>query len=175
MRESIGGAGLFQIVIVLLLLFTAYFCLSINYTAAYKVTDSINNQIKKDEGIKLENISQALSEAHYTSSGKCNDGDKEVGWTPFKLNGTSPIGEDDEANYCLKKVLVTDNTGVELPKVYYYRIKVFYRIEVPILNGFNFNVQADSSNIYSPNENEAEGYIPMPVVTDVLRPVQDGE
>lgn len=174
MRESIGGAGLFQIVIVLLLLFTAYFCLSINYTAAYKVTDSINNQIKKDEGINPEHISNALQEAHYTSSGKCNDGDKEVGWTPFKLSGKPTIGEDDEANYCLKKVLVTDNTGIELPKVYYYRIKVFYRIEVPIISSFNFNVQADSVNIYSPNENEVDGYISMPVVTDILNPDQGG-
>lgn len=168
MRESIGGASLFQIVIVLLLLFTAYFCLSINYTAAYKVTDSINNQIKKDEGINPVNISIALQEAHYTSSGECNDGKKEVGWTPFKLNGTKPIGDNELANYCLKKIAVTSNEGQELPQVYYYRIKVFYRIEVPILNGFNFNVQADSANIYSPNE-DIGNYIKMPVVTDVIK------
>ena len=167
MRESIGGAGLFQIVIVLLLLFTAYFCLSINYTAAYKVTDSINNQIKKDEGINLDNITNALQEAHYTSSGECNDPDRgEVGWTAFTFN--KGLSNNNVGNYCLKKVSVTANDGNELPQVYYYRIKVFYRIEVPIISSFNFNVQADSANIYSPNE-ESAGYIKMPVVTEVIK------
>ena len=64
MREAIGGAWLFQIVILLLLIFTAYFCLSINYTAAYKVNDSVINTIQKDEGVNPDNIKAALQEAH---------------------------------------------------------------------------------------------------------------
>lgn len=150
MRESIGGAYLFQIVIVLLLLFTAYLCLSINYTAAYKVTDSINNQIKKDQGVNPSNINKALQEAHYTSSGKCNT-DDDRDWTGFDLQGNQIMNINEEANYCLKKIKVSAATD-ELPAIYYYRVKVFYRIEVPIISSFNFNVKADSPHIYEPTD-----------------------
>ncbi len=159
MRESIGSAGLFQIVMVLLLLFTAYFCLSINYTAAYKVTDSINNQIKKDDGINPKEIANVLKEAHYTSSGLCNKcnaaGECEEGWTPFLLTGDSPMNVNDQANYCIKKIKSTSSSK-DLPELYYYKIKVFYNIEVPIINQFNFNIQVNSSNIYTPNETDPD-------------------
>ena len=161
MRESIGGAGVFQIVIVLLLLFTAYFCLSINYTSAYKVTDSINNQIIRDEGVNPTNISQALSEAHYTSSGKCNQGDDDQ-WTGFLLDGSQLYNVDANANYCLKKIKVANSGDENMPDVVYYRIKVFFNIDVPIISSFNFNVKADSKNIYAPKE---EGnYVKIPEV-----------
>ncbi len=146
MRESVGGASLFTIVIVLLLLFTGYFCISLNYTAAYKVSDSIINQIVTDEGVNLENLTRVLSEAGYSSSGVCEDG-----WTAIKLGTHDSISFSNEGNYCVKRVHVA-STNESTPDIYYYRIKVFYRIEVPILSNLNFNVQVDSPNIYTPND-----------------------
>lgn len=149
MREAIGGAWLFQIVIVLLLLFTAYLCLSINYTAAYKVTDSVINQIQVDEGVNLSNIQKTLQEAHYTSRGKCDITD---GWTAMNFNSNS-MNDDGKANYCIKKILVSKATD-ELPEIYYYRVKTFYNIDVPILSRLNLNVQADSVNIYGAQDDK---------------------
>lgn len=141
MREAIGGAWLFQIVILLLLIFTAYFCLSINYTAAYKVNDSVINTIQKDEGVNPDNIKAALQEAHYTATGKCDEG-----WKAMSFAG-SAMNQNGDANYCLKKIKVSSKS-TELPDIYYYRVKTFYNINVPIISSFNFNVKGDTANIY---------------------------
>ena len=162
MRDSIGAVGLIGIVIFLILLFTAYFCVSINYTSAYKVTDSINNVIKKDEGVNVDNIRDVLQEFHYTASGICNETNDD-NWKSFLLDGSTPMS--GKANYCLKKVKVAKNDEQQnLPDIYYYRIKVFYNIDVPIITNFNFNVKADSANIYSPNESD-EGYVVLEAVS----------
>lgn len=165
MRESIGGSYLFQIVLVLILLFTAYLCLSINYTAAYKVSDSIVNQIKLDEGVNMDHIITTLSEASYKSAGKCNDGKKETGWTAFDIKGNNMYDSNTEkAALCLKKIRVSSTTG-EHPDIFYYKVKVFYKINVPIISSFNFNVQSDTPNIYSPNDNS----IKLEAVNEVSR------
>lgn len=149
MREAIGGAGLFQIVIVLLLLFTAYLCLSINYTAAYKVTDSVINRIKKDNGVNPIEITKVLQEAHYTSKGKCAT-KNDTEWTAMSFDN-KVMNDNGEANYCIKKILVSRATD-ELPEIYYYRVKTFYNVDVPLINLIDLNVKADSSNIYGAND-----------------------
>lgn len=146
MRESVGSASLFTIVIVLLLLFTGYFCVSINYTSAYKVSDSIINTITKDEGLNLEHITEVLALSKYSSSGQCGED-----WTPIKIGHNEIDHTDNVGSYCVKKVHVANNDE-GIPDIYYYRVKLFYRIEVPILSILNFNVQVDSSNIYSPTD-----------------------
>ena len=151
MRESIGGSWLFQIVIVLILLFTAYLCLSINYTAAYKVSDSIVNQIQVDKGVKVENIKNVLAEVKYTSQGKCNVADGDESWTPMSFSGPISNEYSDSANYCLKKVVVRKPSS-EHPGIYYYRIKVFYKLDVPIISRFNFNVQSGTANVFNASD-----------------------
>ena len=53
MREAIGGTWLFQIVIVFILLFTGYMCLSINHSKAYNVKSEILEIIERYNGIDL--------------------------------------------------------------------------------------------------------------------------
>lgn len=148
MREAIGGTQLFAIVIFLLLLFTAYLCISINYTAAYKVTDSVVNTIQKDGGVNTDNIKKTLQEAHYTATGECDIDD---GWVGMNFDSNN-MNVNSDANYCIKKVLVSKKSE-ELPDIYYYRVKTFYNIDVPIISSFNLNVSADTSNIYSAKDN----------------------
>ncbi len=148
MREAIGMQGLMYIIIILLLLFTGFLCLSINFTAAFKVSDAIINQINKDQGIKLENIRKELIEAGYTNQGPCDTSDK---WYAVGLNDTNLDTTKTHGNYCIKKIPVySDTTRDELPQVYYYRIKVFYKVDVPMLSRLALNVQADTMVIYTP-------------------------
>ena len=149
--------GIMYIIIVLLLLFTGFLCLSINFTAAFKVSDSIVNQINKDEGIHLENISNVLREAGYSSSGGCGDG-----WTAFRLGQNNIDLTTNEGNYCIKKIAVSDTSNPEIPRRYYYRVKVFYKVDVPLLNRLNLNVQADTMQIYEAKEDEP-GYVQIPL------------
>lgn len=148
MKTAIGGTQLFMIVIVLLLLFTGYMCMSINYTAAYKVADAVIVQLQKDEGFNAANVGNVLRETKYTNGGKCYDD-----FHGFKLNG-EPATND--ANYCIRKVKVADGTE-ELPAIYYYQIQVFFNVDVPFFSAINFNVKGDSANIYSPTDVHSGG------------------
>lgn len=157
MKTAIGGTGLFTIVIVVLLLVTAYFCISINYTAAYKVSDSIIQQIQNDNGINTANIRQVLSETKYASSGKCNSG-VDTGWKGIMANGTVVYGDDTAANYCIKKIKVPNSTD-ELPDMYYYRVKVFYSIDVPFFSSVPLDVKGDTEPLYTPEDTIENGHI----------------
>lgn len=148
MRESIGASQLMMIVIVLLLLFTAFLCLSINYTAAYKVSDSIINTIKRDEGYKPDNISQALQEAHYVT--RAQDGDRVCPngeWTHINVDGT--VDTNGTPAICVKRTKVSEES---MPDMYYYTVKVFYRVDVPILSSFSLSTTATTPNIYTPSD-----------------------
>lgn len=148
MRESIGGSQLFMIVIVLLLLFTAFLCLSINYTAAYKVSDSIINTIKRDEGYVPDNVSQALQEAHYvTRAQNGNSVCPNAEWTQIGLDGE--VSGDNKPAICVKKTKVSEES---MPDMYYYTVKVFYRVDVPILSSFSLSTTATTPNIYTPSD-----------------------
>src|SRR5574344_563987 len=53
MREAIGGTWLFQIVIVFILLFTGFMCLTINRSKAFNVKNEIVQTIQTYNGINL--------------------------------------------------------------------------------------------------------------------------
>lgn len=55
MRESIGGAWLFGIVIVFIFLFSAFLSYSISYTKAFNVKNEIISYIEQNEGYTFPN------------------------------------------------------------------------------------------------------------------------
>ncbi len=153
MREATGGAYLWMIVITLIFIFACYICFSINYTSAMKVTNSALLEIQRDEGLDPVKISQVLDAAHYRSTGDCESDKNDTGWDAFKLTKDNNDARTDpsKAHYCIKKVLASrDAYGV--PNRYYYRIKVFYTVDVPLVGGVNFNVKGDSVHIYAPDD-----------------------
>ena len=158
MREATGGAYLWMIVITLVFIFACYICYSINYTSAMKVTNSVLLQIQNDEGVNPEHITEVLKSAHYRSRGDCELDKDDPGWTALKFtdNNADAIADDPHnANYCLKKIFVSkDAYGV--PTRYYYRLKVFYTVDVPLIGGLNFNVKGDSIHIYAPEDVEVK-------------------
>ena len=54
MREAIGGTWLFQIVIVFILLFTGFMCLTINRSKAFNVKDQIIQTIQNYNGLNVQ-------------------------------------------------------------------------------------------------------------------------
>ena len=160
MQEATGSAYLLMIVITLIFIFASYICFSINYTSAMKVANSVLLQIQQDEGVVPSNLTKTLDEAHYRSTGPC-DGDSldDKGWVGFNLyNGN----EEDQnaaktsgnAYYCIKKISATNNDA-GIPQRFYYRVKVFYTVDVPLVGALNFNVKADSTHIYAPTDKVA--------------------
>ncbi len=147
MREAIGGTWIFQIVIFFVLLFTGYMCLTINHTKAFNVKDTIVKEIERQEGVALNNpdsdegiqkIVDYLKSASYRTTGKCPNG----------YNGYNRDGHIDSRNsaFCIGKQNV--HSGSDMPDMAYYRVIVFYQLDLPIFRSvFNFKVSGDTKII----------------------------
>lgn len=162
MREAIGGTWLFQIVIVFVLIFTGFMCLSINYSKAFNVKNTIVKTIEreaiKENGKTLEltdssseliqKISTYLKEASYRTTGKCPADIKKNNQIVAHYYGYDRDGNLNSSNsaFCIAKVQVRSDE--ELPDMSYYRVVVFYQLDLPIFNEvFNFKVTGDTKVI----------------------------
>lgn len=167
MREAIGGTWIFQIVIVFILLFTAFMCLSINRSKAFNVKDRIVQSIQTHNGFEIgsqadgsgsdksaiNEIVEYLSESAYRTIGKCPDS---------SYVGYSRDGKPSESNaaFCIAKInssqkIMNNSCGGgsnciedELPEMSYYRVVVFYQLDLPIFHDlFNFNLVGETKMI----------------------------
>ncbi len=160
MKEAIGGISIFQIVVVFIILFTGYICLSVNYSKAYSIKNELLTIIKNQGGVcTSENsnnqlcrnfeylVSTYLQEVGYRSTGKCDED-----WVGYNRNGT-PVENNKPAAFCVRGInIASDGTG-QLPIGVYYEVKVFYQLDLPIFSSiFNLDVTGETSRIYSPNE-----------------------
>ena len=78
MRESVGILSLTNIVILFILVFTGYLCITLNQTKAYNVKNQVISIIQKNGGIDsqaVKEIQEYMSEVGYRSSGKCDSED----------------------------------------------------------------------------------------------------
>lgn len=160
MKEAIGGISLFNIVIFFIVVFTGYISLSINYSKAYNVKNELLNIIKNQGGICTTNnatsgdicdnfteqIKDYFQDEGYRSTGNCS-----AGWVGFSRSGDYLGERARNAAFCIKGINV--NTNSELPNALYYQVRVFYQLDLPILNSvFEFAIAGETSRIYDPNE-----------------------
>lgn len=147
MREAIGGTWIFQIVIFFILLFTGYMCLSINHSKAFNVKNTIVKAIEREEGVNLSNpdddeaikkIVEYLKETSYRTTGRCPEG----------YMGYNRDGRIDSRNsaFCIAEQVAS--SGSDMPIMNYYRIVVFYQLDLPIFRSvFEFKVSGDTKII----------------------------
>ena len=173
MREAIGGTWLFQIVIFFVLLFAGFMCLTINQSKAFNVKDRIIQTIQSYNGIDLESecqddgkgplceIKSYLIDSAYRTTGDCNSISENDGYSyvGFSKEGTKA---QKNAAFCVAKI---DSGGIgayddfasELPSVAYYRVVVFYQLDLPIFHDlFNFKIRGDTKTIYVNEGDENE-------------------
>lgn len=177
MREAIGGTALFQIVIFFIMLFTGFMCLSINQSKAFNVKDQIIQTIQSYNGLDLTkqyepgqegamaDIVSYLSDNAYRITGKCPD-PIEIGSQRFEYQGYTKDGQItfDKAAFCIAKVesgnaIMSQSCSGdgcitnELPDISYYRIVVFYQLDLPIFHDlFNFSIYGDTKSLYIGSE-----------------------
>lgn len=145
MRESIGGAWLFQIAIIFILLFTGYLALSVNYSRAFKVKNEIISIIERSEGLTpvAEGLIKTyLSRVNHTIIGSCPSiADNEV---VVGLLGDEGYGK--RGIYCVKKTCVSGGTMDRN----YYQITVFFKFDLPVLGDLaTFRVSGETKTIYN--------------------------
>lgn len=157
MREAIGGTWIFQIVIFFILLFTGYMCLSINHSKAFNVKNEIVKAIEREEGSSLvrddpaiKKIVEYLKKTSYRTIGNC---DTKNGFIGFNREGEI---DSRNSSFCIKKEDVTNGSS-DMPDMSYYRVVVFYQLDLPIFRSvFQFKVSGDTK-IISHSEYEVRG------------------
>lgn len=169
MKEAIGGTWIFQIVIVFILLFTGFICLSINRSKAFFVKDRIIQIIQSYNGFNFDETysdenDSALTEivSYIKDSSYRNTGvipaDEEVGDERIPYQCYTKDGRVTTKNpvFCIAPIEVSEEGYVdgeqifnELPKMIYYRVVVFYQLDLPIFHDvFNFKVVGDTKTLY---------------------------
>lgn len=155
MREAIGGTWIFQIVIFFILLFTGYMCLSINHSKAFNVKNTIVKAIEREEGVDLKNpendpaiqrIVEYLKQTSYRTTGSCPEDVRDAtGKVITHYYGFNREGKLDSRNpaFCIAEQSVRKSS--DMPIMNYYRIKVFYQLDLPIFRSlFGFQVSGDT-------------------------------
>lgn len=164
MREAIGGTWIFQIVIFFILLFTGFMCLSINHSKAFNVKSEILEIIERYNGMDLDDITtgdaalteivETLNRISYRTTGKCpNSITDPMTGDMIHYVGFNREGHLDSVKpaFCIAKVETRNyqpQVVSELPSLAYYRIIVFYQLDLPIFHDvFNFNLKGDTKII----------------------------
>lgn len=153
MRESIGGAWIFMIVIVFMSILIAYIAISINYSTAYRLKSAMVTKLEEYDGLNntsINELEQMISSYGYRQTGYCrsDDGNKYFG----VLNGHITENPTKKQNYCIYRDK-RDATGGSEAK-YYYEITVFFGFNLPVLGDiYTFKVGGETGPIYYPNDN----------------------
>jgi len=152
MRESIGGAWLFSIVIVFIFFFSGFLAYSISYTKAFNVKNRIVSYIEEYEGYTIgvgDVASRTDEELDKTVEGKSF---KLVRDTGYNYTGAQGIGCDGvqngsanrttEGGYCVVKYCPngTNNSNT------HYKITTYIALNLPVVN---VTVSGETRTIYS--------------------------
>jgi hypothetical protein len=152
MRDAIGSYWLTMIVIVFIVLFTGYMCLSINMNKSYKVKNEIINIIQKNNGINestLEQIQEYMTRVGYRTTGKCAAYE-----TAYGSKGRG--NEGGNGLFCVTEMTTeyapeTQYTKEQFPKSAYYQIRVFFSIDLPVVrNLFTFGLKGSTKKLFYP-------------------------
>ena len=154
MKESIGLTGIFQIIILFLLLFTAIMSFTINDSNTFAVKNEILNLITNKKGNFTVNgnldddLKEALKKANYRGTGRCSEG-----YVGYDKNGE--LTTNNRASLCIKTVDTSiGNDGGEivgdaLPGRS-FKIQLFYQLDLPGSSGkFNLSTMGETKTIYN--------------------------
>lgn len=153
MRNSIGGAWIFMIVLVFMAILIAYISISINYSTAYRLKSAMVTKLEQYDGLNntsIKELEEMISANGYRQTGYCrsDDGNKYFG----VLNGHITENPTTKQNYCIYRDK-RDATGGSEAK-YYYEITVFFGFNLPVLGElYTFRVGGETGPIFYPNDN----------------------
>ncbi len=155
MKESVGILSLTNIVILFILVFTGYLCITLNQTKAYNVKNQVISIIQKNGGINSQAVTEIqdyMSEVGYRSSGKCDNEDISS-ITDFAITQKEGLQTNGQKGMiCIARHDINESSG-QFPRAAYYDIKVFFSVDMPIINTiFNFNLKGSTRMIYCPKE-----------------------
>lgn len=143
MKEAIANAGIFNLVIIFVIILIAFFIGSLSYSKAFKVKNKIIEEIEKDQeyttGVNnstedrveewIENIGYRVNTGNTRNSEGCptvtgNGGEQ------GKL-----VNSDGDYQYCVYEFDTCTAKSDKAKCGRYYRVTAYMYFDVPILNG----------------------------------------
>lgn len=173
MKQGIANAWLLGLIVIFIALMVAFISTTINYTAAFKMKNEMLSIIEKHKGFtnsigtsvesiingesvtgevgSLQTINLYLRGYAYATKGSCPDGDEWVGITDLSEDTTNGLIDENPSGknyyYCIAKYKADERTDDYAG--YYYRVRIFYSFDVPILSTFlSVRVDGISNTIY---------------------------
>lgn len=157
MKEAMGNMGILIIAILFIILFGSFLSVSVNYSKAFKVKDEIINIIERNKGFSpingsqrstLEEIYAYMAEVGYRTTGSCDGVQMEADWVGYNSNSYAETYRNPMI--CIKTVSVSSGS-IEVPDSAYYKVKVFYEMDLPIINRFfHFQIEGTTKQILFP-------------------------
>ena len=155
MKEAIGGALTIQIILIFLILVNGYLVMTVNYTKAFRVKNSIISIIERNEGITEQaasDIASVMRNAGYgIADGYLNSCPS--GYTAVRAGQLSQyVGTN--GGFCFKRVDF-DPTGSGKMVGREYSIVTYVNVNVPGLNKLFqlvpgvFSIKGETKTIYS--------------------------
>ncbi|MBR4231519.1 MAG: hypothetical protein IKR74_05145 [Bacilli bacterium] len=153
MRDAVGGAWVYGMVMVFTLLFSAFLALALTYARAYRLKNEMTAIIEKYQGITIDDSLSGLGSVSIINNYLKNNGHDTKGHCPEGSYGVTDL--DSEAleltnsskkyRYCIS---YEKNTFKNC--TYIFKIRVFYDFNLPLLGRvrkFNVNGQTNELNI----------------------------
>ena len=166
MRDSIGGAWLYGLVLTFVLLFISFLTVTVNYTKAYRVKNEVIDFIEREEGltnrpatanagewgaVQLINNYLASNAQHARGGCPANEGWLGVETLTPQSAATSqpqPVRQGARYFYCVKKV---NNYDPVLPHKAYYEVIMFFAFDLPVFGNItDFRVVGQTTQIAYP-------------------------
>ena len=161
MKESVGIVGIFQIVILFILLFTGIMCLTLNHANTFAIKNDVvntivflNGNITDEVGNLKPDLVNILKDSSYRNTGKCDAGF--IGYDQEGKHGVSkPV-------ICIKEVNVVRDRARRYGHYFHdrvgkddyvvgksFKVEVFYQLNLPVFRDlFNIKTIGETKIIY---------------------------
>ena len=153
MREAIGGAWIYALVMIFMMIFVSYLAISLNHTRAFMTKDEVVRIIELNEGFNnrsREIIENYLYSAGYRVRGFC-DNDRMMEDRSARGEGIGPDG-NGRFLYCINGPFLTRDS-TEVRPVGYYTVTLFFRFDLPVIgNILTFPVTGRTRPIHHLND-----------------------
>ena len=137
MKEAIANAGIFNLVIIFVVILLAFFIGSLGYSKAFKVKNKIIEEIEKDQGFTdttRVNIETWLGRLGYRVSDSNNN--SMCGTETFNGMNGSLESVNSKYQYCVYKFDTCNSKLTDSKKCsVHYRVVSFMYFDVPVIGG----------------------------------------
>lgn len=130
MKEAIANAGVFNLIIIFVIILLAFFLGSLSYSKAFKVKNKIVEEIEKDQGFEDEtntNIDTWLGEIGYRVI-------SDNTWQCPQDEGGTPVKTSRNYQYCVYKFDTCEKDSDNGRCGEYYRVIAYMYFDVPIIS-----------------------------------------